>query len=260
MNGLFPNQYFGRTILKHRELPIYVTNECIFYRCVCFDDSFYGKTVSELHKGNLRQATPENRYSKLFPNEKISYWADSQQTARAEVKHHNHVNNLLTFLAYDDATSTFPTIDNDEPLIIINGMEAGFHYILEKIEEGKNLSNDEEKTVELIKKENPDCLAYTSLRNKRGVNFLFFEKGFKKLAIREVRLRLGDFKGKNSNRIVCASTCDYTPHLKEYGKYFSPLVKVNMNNKYIECQEYKGRLEVYEKSLKKISEFYDRNN
>ena len=78
----------------------------------------------------------------------------------------------MTFWAYDDATSTFPTIDNDERLIIIDGREVGFHHILEKIEEGKTLTNDEEKTVELIKKENPDCLAYTSLRNKYGVNFL----------------------------------------------------------------------------------------
>ncbi len=76
---------------------------------------------------------------------------------------------------------------------------------------------------------------------------MFFEKGFKKLSIREVRLRLGDFKGKNSNRIICAGTCDYSPYLKEYGKYFSALARVNMNNKYIECQEYKERLEVYEK-------------
>lgn len=260
MNGLFSNQDFGRTILKHRELPVYVTDEFVFYRCICFNDSFYGKTVTELHKGNLRQATPENRYSKLFPNEKLSYWADSPQTARAEVKYHNHTNNLLTFWAYDDVTSTFPTIDNDEPLIIIDGREVEFHHILEKIEKGKNLTDGEEKTVKLIKKENPDCLAYTSLRNKGGMNFLFFEKGFKKLSIREVRLRLGDFKGKNSNRIVCASTCDYSPFLEKYGEYFLPLAIVNMNSKYIESQEYKKRSEVYEKSLKKIREFYDRNN
>lgn len=260
MNGLFPNQDYGRTILKHKNLPLYKTDEFDFYRCICFIDSFYGKTVSELHRGNLRQATLENRYSMLFSNEKISYWADSPQTARAEVKYHNQTNNLLTFWAYDDATSTFPTIDNDEPLIIIDGREIRFHRILEKIEEGKNLTNDEEKIIELINKENPDCLAYTSLRNKCGVNFLFFEKGFKKLSIREVRLRLGDFKGKNSNRIICAGTCDYSPYLKEYGEYFSPLARVNMDNKYIECQEYKERSEVYEKSLKNIREFYDRSN
>lgn len=259
MNSLFPNQDLGRTIWKHKELPIYVTDEFNFYRCICFNDSFYGKTVSELHKGNLRNATSENRYSKLFPDEKISYWADSPQTARAEVKYHNHTNNLLLFWAYDDATSTFPTITNEEPLIIIDGREIEFHLILEKIEEGKTLTIDEERTVELIKKENPDCLAYTSLRNKCGVNFLFFEKGFKKLSIRQVRLRLGNFKGKNSNRIVCADTSDYSPFLKGYGKYFLPLARVGMDIKYAESKEYKKRLEVYEKSLNNIREFYDRN-
>lgn len=259
MNDLFPNQDFGRVILKHRELPVYKTDEFVFFRCICFNDNFYGKTVSELHKGNLRNATPENRYSRLFPNEKISYWADSLQTARAEVKYHNNTNNLLSFWAYDDATSTFPTIDNEEPLIIVDGRETGFHDILEKIEEDKNLTNDEEKTVELIKKENPDCLAYTSLRNKSGVNFLFFEKGFKKLSIRNVSLRLGDLKGKNTKKIICANTCDYIPYLEAYGKYFLPLAKVDMDIKYAESHEYKNRLEVYEKSLNNIREFYDRN-
>lgn len=56
MNSLFSNQDFGRTVLNNRELPAYVTDEYVFYRCVCFSDSFYGKTVSGSHKGNLRQA------------------------------------------------------------------------------------------------------------------------------------------------------------------------------------------------------------
>ena len=66
VNSLFSNQDFGRTIWKHKQLPVYVTDEFDFYRCICFNDSFYGKTVSELHEGNLRNATSENRYSKLF--------------------------------------------------------------------------------------------------------------------------------------------------------------------------------------------------
>lgn len=45
-------------------------------------------------------------------------------------------------------------------------------------------------------------------------------------------------------------TCDYSPYLKEYGEYFSPLARVNKDNKYIEGQEYKDRSEVYKKSLK----------
>lgn len=251
MGKVFSNQGLGRTVLKHKDLPIYITEEKNFYRCICFNNSFYGKTVSELHKGNLRNATPKNRYSMLFPNEKISYWADSPKTARAEVKYHNHTSNLLTFWAYDDATSTFPIIDNDEPLIIIDGSETNFHHILEKIEKGKSLTYDEEKEVERIKKENPDCLAYCSLRNEHGINYLFFEKGFKKLAIREVRLRLGDIRGKNSNRIVCASSSDYSPCLEGYGKFFSPLAGVNMMKEYKESQEYKKRTKVHERSLER---------
>ncbi len=32
MNSLFPNQDFGRTIWKHKQLPVYVTDEFDFYR------------------------------------------------------------------------------------------------------------------------------------------------------------------------------------------------------------------------------------
>ncbi len=139
MSSLFPNHSMSSTILKHKQLPVYITDEFVFYRCVCFDDNFYGKTVSKLHKGNLRKATPENRYSKLFFNEKISYWADSLQTARAEVKYHNHTNNLLTFWAYDDATSTFLTIDHDKPLIIMMGGKLDFIIYLKKLKKKKFL-------------------------------------------------------------------------------------------------------------------------
>lgn len=107
MSELFQNQDYGVTVLKHRVLPIYKTYEFNFYRCLTFNEKFYGKTVSELHKGNLRPNTPDNRYSKLFPDKKISYWADSPITARAETKYHNRSNDLLTFWAYDDLTSTF---------------------------------------------------------------------------------------------------------------------------------------------------------
>lgn len=230
---LFKNQDFGISILKHRKLPIYVTNEFNFYRCVTFNETFYGKTVSELHRGNLRSNTPENRHSKLFPDKKISYWADSPITARAEVKHHNHSNNLLTFWAYDDLTSTFPTLENEEPLIIIDGREAGFGLILDKVEKDKQLTDKEQNTIELISEQNPDCLVYKSLRKKGGLNYLFFEKGFNKLSIREVSLRLGDEQGRNTNRIICAGTSDYVPYPENYGMYFMPITQVKI------CREYK---------------------
>lgn len=136
MSRLFDNHSYSSKILKHKKLPIYIAYGYDFYRCVKFEDQFYGKTASELHNGNLRKS--DGRHSKLFPGEKISYWADSTITVRAEVKHHDLGNNLLTFLVYDDATSTFPIITDREPLIIIDGVELGFSYVINKIEKMKN--------------------------------------------------------------------------------------------------------------------------
>lgn len=270
---LFKNQDFGISILKHRKLPIYVTNEFNFYRCVTFNETFYGKTVSELHRGNLRSNTPENRHSKLFPDKKISYWADSPITARAEVKYHNkHSNNLLTFWAYDDLTSTFPTLENEEPLIIIDGREADFGSILEKVEEEVPLTDKEQDVIKLISEQNPDCLVYESKRNeggkskrnkggkskqnKVGLNYLFFEKGFNKLSIREVRLRLGDELGKNTNRIICAGTSDYVPCPENYGMYFMPITQVKICREYKEEQECLRRTEICNRSLDRIKKLH----
>lgn len=252
MSELFPNQDYGITVLKHKELPIYKTNEFRFYRCLTFNESFYGKTVSKLHSGNLRPNTPENRYSKLFPDKKISYWADSPATAQAEVKYHNHGNNLLTFWAYDDLTSTYPTLENKESLIIINGLEQDFGKILEKVENEELVTDKEKDIVKLISEQSPDCLVYESLRKKGGLNYLFFEKGFNKLSLREVRLRLGDKPGKNTSRIICAGTSDYLPYLENYGKYFMPLTKVKECREYKEQEEYLRRRKAYNKSLEKI--------
>lgn len=256
MSELFPNQDYGITVLKHRELPIFKTEEFSFYRCLTFDEIFYGETVSKLHSGNLRPNIPGNRYSKLFPDKKLSYWADSSITARAEVKYHNNSNNLLTFWAYDDLTSTFPTLENEEPLIIINGLEQDFGQILEKVENEEQLTDKEKDIVKLISEQNPDCLVYESLRKKGGLNYLFFEKGFNKLSLREVRLRLGDKMGKNISRIICASTSDYSPCLESYGKYFLPLAKVKECEEYKEQEEYLKRQEIYNRSLERMREAY----
>lgn len=183
----------------------------IFFRCVAFDNSFYGKTVSELHNGNLRERKSDNRYSELFPYKKVSYWADSPETARAELKAHIHTNDLLTFWAYDDATSTSPTLPVDEPLVIIDGREFGFKEILDKLDDDAGFNIKELNLLYGIIDANPDCLAYTSTRYSGGVNFMFFEKGFRKLAIRQVRLRLGNNRYPLSAQIVCASGCDYAP-------------------------------------------------
>lgn len=116
MGKFFKSQDWGRTIFKHIDLPVYVTDEFSFYRCVEFREEFYGKTVSELFNGNLRTCC--GRYSKLFPGQKISYWADSPYTSRAEIKKHGASKNVITFWAYDDDTSTFPCLERMSHLLL----------------------------------------------------------------------------------------------------------------------------------------------
>jgi len=88
------------------------------------------------------------------------------------------------------------------------------------------------------------------------VNFLFFEKGFQKLSLREVRLRLGDKKGKNSNTVACAVTSDYCPIIKNYGFYFSPIAKTGINHTYTQSEEYKLRKKVQEELSKERKSHY----
>lgn len=64
MSRLFPNHSFSSQILIHKELPIYMTDEFSFYRCVTFDENFYGETVSSLHGGNLRKNDGKGRHSR----------------------------------------------------------------------------------------------------------------------------------------------------------------------------------------------------
>ena len=125
MGELFPNQSFGIIIQKHNDLPILESYEFDFYRCIEFNDTYYGKTVSELHGGNLRVSRRDNRYSNLFPGQKLSYWADSPQTARAEIKKWGSGNNILTFWAYDDGSSFIPTIYLAENIRIARQPDGG---------------------------------------------------------------------------------------------------------------------------------------
>ena len=39
----FISQDYGRPIYKHKDLPVYITDEFDFYRCVEFNNEFYGK-------------------------------------------------------------------------------------------------------------------------------------------------------------------------------------------------------------------------
>lgn len=249
---LFPNQDWGRDVYKHNIFPVYVTDEFDFFRCVEFNPSLYGESVFDLNEGNLRLSNANNRYSTLFPEQKLSYWADSIDTARKEIKRHGSSNNIITFWAYDDATSTFPIIDNNEPLIIIDGRDISFHKILEKNENGIALNEQEINVINEIIKLRPDCLAYKSVANPGGVNFLFFEKGFRKLSIRQVRLRMGNLPGKNCNRIVCADTCDYTPFPKYYSNCFLPLAKVGVDEEYFGTKDYKEKCRVLDLSYSRF--------
>lgn len=231
---------------------MFKTYEFDFYRCVNIEEWVYGPTVSQLHLGNLRYNDTKGRYSKIFPNEKISYWADSKATALAEITKHGGNKDYLTFHSYDDPSSAFPTIEELESLIIIDGRELGFHKILCKIEENNDLNEEEIELIKLIESESPDCLAYNSVAKEDGVNFLFFEKGFKKLSLREIQLYMGVRKSKNSTTIYCAVTSDYSPIIDSYGLYFEPIVRISKDESYKNTDEYKFRYENKSKSLQRM--------
>ena len=253
MGEFFKSNTYFRDLYKYKDLPIYETDEFDFYRCVPFDDAFYRKNVSTLHDGNLRYSP--GRYSKLFPGQKLSYWADSPATARAEVKKHNKTNNLLTFWAYDDSSSTFPTMGNDEILRIVDGRKFGLKELIDKIDKGLNISADEKRLMESILEQSPDCLVYDSVARKGGENFIFLERGFKKLAIREVRLRLGNRKAKNEATILCAGTSDYSPYLEKYACFFEPIARVGMDKSYFNSEEYLFRKANMDVALERLSNF-----
>lgn len=248
----FISQSYDRPTYKHKELPIYITDKFDFFRCVEFNDDFYGKTASALFNGNLR--TCSGRYAKLFPNQKLSYWADSPVTARAEIKKHGAGNNILTFTAYDDRTSTFPILQNEEPLIIIDGRKKGIQKLIDKADKEMELSDAEQSYIKALMAQDPDCLVYDSHAKRGGENFIFFEKGFKKLALRKLQLRFGKNNGGNVNRIVCADTCDYLPFIESYGMYFQPKTRVKMDKSYLLSDEYLQRKEVYRQSCQKVRE------
>ncbi|MCM3365305.1 hypothetical protein QLH48_05150 [Bacillus safensis] len=252
MSTLFRNHSIFARVLRDKDLPILKTFEFNFFRCVNVEDWVFGKNVSDLHKGNLRDNNGEGRHSRLFPHEKISYWADDTSTALAEIKKHGGNKNYLTFMAYDDKSSTFPTLNTNEDLVIIDGIQLEFDKILSKIERNEELMLDEKKLINLIEHRKPDCLAYKSKAKKGGINFLFFEKGFNKLSIKKVKLYFGEKRHKNHNTIICADTSDYTPYIESYGKFFEPIAKVKTDRNYKTTDEYKFRSENYSKSLTKI--------
>lgn len=234
-------------VYRHRDLPmVKVAWEFDFYRCLSFDPTFYGLTVSELHAGNLRESK-DSRYASLFPGDRVSYWSDDPSTAVAEVRKYNPGLGLITFHAYDDASSTFPTTDCHEPLVIVDGRESGFVEILDKLDAGIGLSGEDGSLIDRIVAEGPDCLMYESHVKRGKYNFLFFEKGFEKLSLREVGLRLEHRDARtgkrkvNKNSIQCAWGCDYSPIPESYGERFLPIAKKAMDDEYLKSGEYARR-------------------
>lgn len=246
-NGYINHSMCGMS-MKHNSLPILAQTELDFFRYVTFTDDMYGKTISELHHGNLRAVTNNNRYADLFEGDKVSYWAATPLIARREWQKHNQGEaNHLMFWAYDDVSNTFPTMR--EPMIIIDGIQLGFEKILEKCDNGEPLTAQDQFLIDEIKKGKPDCLAYKphtgknihcdELPSAREANFMFFEKGFNKLVLREVNLRVNH--NKNRNDICCSVGGGYTLDEESYGKYFAPIAKVRMNSDYLKSDEYLSR-------------------
>ncbi len=122
---------------------------------------------------------------------------------------------------------------------------------MKKVGNHEELTRSEKEFIDKIGREKPDCLAYYSEAKAGGVCFLFFEQGFKKLSLREVALRLGDYKGKNTAKVTCAITSDFCPVLKNYGYYFSPIAKTKYDDKYTKSDEYILRKQVEDYSRNK---------
>lgn len=240
--------YYGQSNYKHKKLPVYIADQFNFCRCVEFKIDFYGKTASCLFNGNLRECT--GRYSKLFLNQKLSYWADSAATAEAEIKKHGAGDSMLTFWAYDDGTSTFPTLPDQSPLVIIDGRECGVQELIDKADNDISLTETEQAYMKSLLATKPDCLVFDSHAKEGGECYIFFEKGFRKLSLRDLQLRLSREYGSrsNKNKIVCAGGCDYSPYVECYGEYFEPKVRIKMDKSYLKTDEYLMRKRIYEQS------------
>lgn len=243
----FISQDYGRTVYKHKNLPLYLANQFKFYRCVEFKESFYGMTASEFFNGNLRYPQKDDRYSSIFPGQKLSYWADSPQTCRAEIKKHGAGKDIFTFWAYDDASSRFHIYEECEPLLIVDVSRHGLQNMFDNLDKGEDTTNEDREKLAEIMSYAPDCLVYDAHARKSGENYIFFEKGFKKLALRELRLRFGREHGGCHNRIVCAVSSDYSPILEGYGYCFMPKARTELVNSYLLSDEYRMRKDIMEK-------------
>lgn len=245
----FTSQAYDIPTLYHKELPLIKTREFDFYRCVNFNIEMYGLTVSELHAGNLRLPAEDSRYAKLFPNQRLSYWSGSSKTAIQESVKHCGSKNRLVFWAYDDASSSFPTTKYDD-LLIVDGRNNGIGQIISDFEDTQTISTDAALLIQEVMAYKPDAIAYNSVITG-SENFIFFESGFEKLSLREVRLYLGERPSKNNATIVCAVSSDYSPICDAYGYSFEPVARTIMHQEYLESVEYKRRFSCEQDNIKR---------
>lgn len=251
----FESQAYGGYAHRYEGLHLIDADEFIFYRFVNFNEGMYGKTVSELHAGNLRTPGSDSRYAKLFPNHRLSYWSGSYQTALEETLKHGGTQDRLFFKAYDDGSSTFPT-GPYKPLKIIDGRDKsindgrdmGIGEIIREFEKTQELSDADALLMQEIMTEQPDAIVYNSVIDG-GENFIFFESGFDKLSLREVDLCLGDQKRAD---VVCAFGSDYSPSCEAYGYSFERVARTKMHEDYLKTVEYKRRYAGYKNSLARM--------
>ncbi len=93
---------------------------------------------------------------------------------------------------------------------------------------------------------------YDSHARQNGENYISLEKGFKKLALWQVKLRMGERPAKNSITISCADTSDYMPAIDNYACYFQPIARIGVDQDYYRSSEYIDRVKRYNESLRKL--------
>ena len=64
----------------------------------------------------------------------------------------------MTFLAYDDATSSFPILPDRSPLVIIDGRRCGVQELIDKVDNDVPLSKDEQQHMKELLAKKPDCI------------------------------------------------------------------------------------------------------
>lgn len=234
-----------RIVRRHNQLPIYMIGDGTFFKCREFSHSSYGKTISMLHAENLKNMDNENPLTQLFPGEKLSYWSSKKKCAREKNKAQASSNSVITFEAYDDASAFCPTTDYDYGLYVVDGNDPMIYKILDKTNKKIGLNEDEKELMKTILDTKPDGIAYSSELNM-NTDFIFFERGFDKLSLKTVHIRIDR---NNAKEIYCAISSDYNADCKSYGYYFEPVLRKKYDASYEQSEEYLRRKSTFDSNL-----------